>query len=163
MFDIFESREGDVWVGMYRCLAQFPGGRAPVRVWTKDNGCPATGALALGQDRDGNLWLGTDDLGAFKLAAGGILTYSTEDGIGMDSRDLGRRDARGELYIAGRTDSAGFRRRGFARAIVFMQSRPAFPRKSTYFGWRPRTKSFYRITPANGGWRLIRGYAGIPV
>src|ERR1017187_7150277 len=76
VFDIFESREGDVWVSMYRCLAQFPADGAPVRLWTKDNGLPSRGALSLGQDRDGNLWLGTDDLGAFKLAAGGILTYS---------------------------------------------------------------------------------------
>ena len=60
VFDIFESREGDVWVGIYRCLAQFPADGAPVRVWTKDNGLPRNGALSLGQDRDGNLWIGTE-------------------------------------------------------------------------------------------------------
>src|ERR1017187_9129009 len=90
-------------------LAQFPADGTPARGWTKNNGLPSHGALALAQDRDGNLWLGTDDLGAFKLAAGGILTYSTEDGIGMESVISVAETLRGEFYIAGRTDSASFR------------------------------------------------------
>ena len=62
-------------------------------MWTKDNGIPSRGVASLGQDRDGNLWLGTDEAGAFKLAAGGNLTYSTEDGIGVGQRDIGGRIA----------------------------------------------------------------------
>ena len=136
VFDIFESREGDVWVGMYRCLAQFPADGAPPRVWTKDNGLPSLGALSLGQDRDGNLWLGTDDLGAFKLAAGGILTLSTEDGIGMDSVILIAETLRGELYIGGRTALGGLRI-GFRSGEGFHAIVPRVPKKITYFGWRP--------------------------
>src|SRR5260370_1181436 len=70
--------------------------------------CPH-GALSLGQDRDGNLWMGTDDIGAFKLAAGGILTYSTEDGIEVDSVISVAQTLRGELYIGCRTESGGVR------------------------------------------------------
>ena len=62
VFDIFESRDGDVWVGLYRILAQFPADGSPVLTWTRENGLPSRGALSIGQDRDGNLWLGTDDL-----------------------------------------------------------------------------------------------------
>src|SRR5207302_10119281 len=105
VFEIFESREGDVWVGMFRCLAQFPADGAPVRVWTKDNGLPRSGALSLGQDRDGNLWIGTDDIGAFKLAGGGILTYSTEEGI--EAVQSVAETLRGELYIVSRSGPGG--------------------------------------------------------
>jgi ligand-binding sensor domain-containing protein len=135
VFDIFESQEGDVWVGMFKCLAQFPADGAPARVWTKDNGLPSHGALSLAQDRDGNLWLGTDDLGAFKLAAGGILTYSAEDGIGMDSVISVAETLRGEFYIAGRTDSGAFRV-GFRSGDGFHAIAPRVPRKINYFGWR---------------------------
>ena len=133
VFDIFESREGDVWVGMYRCLAQFPANGAPAQVWTKDNGLPPNGALSLGEDRDGNLWLGTDDLGAFKLAAGGVLTYSTEDRIEMWSVAETLRD---ELYIAGSTQSLGFRV-GFRSGAGFRDIAPRVPKSINFFGWRP--------------------------
>ena len=99
VFDIFESREGDVWVGIYRCLAQFPVDGSPVRVWNKENGLPSRGAGALGQDRDGNLWIGTGDQGAFKLAAGGILTFSVNDGIGGDGVISMAETLQGELYV----------------------------------------------------------------
>jgi ligand-binding sensor domain-containing protein/signal transduction histidine kinase len=136
VFDIFESREGDVWVGMYRCLAQFPADGAPVRVWTKDNGLPSRGVGGLAQDRDGNLWMGTGDLGAFKLAAGGILTYSIADGIGMDAVISVAETRRGELYIAGRQESEGFRI-GFRSGDGFHAIAPSVPQKIHYFGWRP--------------------------
>jgi ligand-binding sensor domain-containing protein len=109
VFDIFESNDGDVWVAMYRCLAQFPADGGPVRVWNKDNGLPSRGIGALAQDRNGNLWLGTGDQGAFKLAAGGVLTYSINDGIGVDGVISIAETIRGDLYISGRLESDGFR------------------------------------------------------
>jgi len=134
--DMFESREGDVWVGMYRGLAQFPPDGSPVQVWTKDNGLPSRGVGSLGQDRDGNLWLGTGDEGAFKLAARGILTFSTKDGIGMDAVISVAETLSGELYIAGRLESEGFRI-GIRSADGFHAIAPQVPRSITEFGWRP--------------------------
>ena len=136
VFDIFESREGDVWVSMFGYLAQFPADGTPARGWTKNNGLPSRGALSLGQDRDGNLWLGTDDLGAFKLAAGGILTYSTEDGIGVDALRSVAETLRGELYIGGNNESGPFRI-GFRSGDGFLAIEPRVPREVSFFGWRP--------------------------
>jgi ligand-binding sensor domain-containing protein/signal transduction histidine kinase len=136
VFDIFESREGDVWVGMYQCLVQFPADGAPVRVWTKENGVPLSGALSLGQDRDGNLWLGTDDIGAFKLAAGGSLTYSTGDGIVIDAVYSAAETLRGELYIAGSSVSRGFLI-GYRSGDGFRAIAPRVPKGIIDFGWRP--------------------------
>src|ERR1051326_1519696 len=69
----YSNREGDIWVGLYQYLAQFPGDETPFHVWTEHNGLPLRRILSVGQDRNGNIWLGTDDLGAYKLAAGGAL------------------------------------------------------------------------------------------
>jgi ligand-binding sensor domain-containing protein/signal transduction histidine kinase len=136
VFNIFESRDGDVWVGMYRCLADFPADGSSVRVWTKDNGLPSRGVMSLGQDRDGNLWLGTDDLGVFKLSASGILTYSAEDGIGVDVVNSVAETLRGELFIGGNQESGNFRI-GLRSGKGFRTVTPRVPRKINFFGWRP--------------------------
>ncbi len=135
VFDILETREGDIWVAMYRYLAEFPADGAPVRVWTGSNGLPSRGVGALGEDRDGNLWMGTGDMGAFKLAAGGNLTYSMSDGIGADGVISIGETRRGQLYIAGRLEAEGFRiaaRSGDA----FQAIAPRVPGNVYYFGWR---------------------------
>ena len=136
VFDIFESRDGDVWVAMYRFLAQFHADGTPVRMWTKDNGLPSRGIGNMAQDRDGNLWMGTGDQGAFKLAAGGVLTYAAEDGIGMDAVISVGETLRGELYIAGRRESEGFRI-AIRSGDGFQAISPLVPKKVYYFGWRP--------------------------
>jgi len=136
VFDIFESREGDIWVAMYRFLVQFPADGSPLLVWAKDNGLPSRGVGSLAQDRDGNLWMGTGDLGAFKLAAGGIRTYSAEDGIGMDAVISVAETLRGELYIGGRREAEGFRI-GVRSGEAFHTVAPRVPAKIHYFGWRP--------------------------
>lgn len=135
VFDVLESRDGDVWVAIYRCLAQFPADGSSAHIWTKENGLPGRGVGAIAQDRDGNLWLGTGDLGAFKLAVGGILTYSQEDGLGVDAVISIAETLGGELYAAGRQEAEGFR--------VAIRSRdrfdaiaPRVPGSVLYFGWR---------------------------
>ena len=136
VFDMFESRDGDVWVAMYRSLAQFPADGGPARVWINGNGLPSRGVGSLGQDRDGNLWMGTCDLGAFKLAAGKNLTYSPADGLGMDAVISISETLQGDLYIAGRKESEGFRV-GFRSGDGFQAIEPRVPRNVLYFGWRP--------------------------
>ena len=136
VFDIFESRDGQVWVGMYRCLAQFPADGSRAHVWTKENGLPSRGVGALGQDRDGNLWMGTGDQGLFKLAAGGMLTYTAEDGIGVDGVISIGKTLAGELFFGGRLESEGFRI-GIRSADAFRAIAPRVPEEIRYFGWRP--------------------------
>ena len=157
IFDIFESREGDIWVSMYRCLAQFPADGAPARGWTKDNGLPSRGVGALGQDRAGNLWLGTGDEGAFKLAAGRILTYSAADGIGMDAVISIAETLRGQLYIAGRLESGGFRI-GFRSGDGFRAIAPRVPKGIESFGWQPARVI---LQDHSGEWWLASSQGGL--
>lgn len=136
VFDIFEARDGDMWVGIYRCLAQFPADGGPARIWNGDNGIPSRGIGALGQDRDGNLWMGTGDVGGLKLATGGVLTYPAGSGIGVDAVIAIAETLRGELYFSGRKESEGFRI-GARSGAGFQVIEPRVPRNVKYFGWRP--------------------------
>lgn len=140
VFDIFESRKGDVWVGMYRYLAQFPEDGTAVRLWSKDNGLPSRGVGSLAEDRDGNLWMGTADQGVLKLATGGILTYSTTDGLGGDAIISIAETMRGDLYVAGRRESHGFRIATASGATssgnAFHAIAPRTARTVWDFGWR---------------------------
>ena len=83
---LFESREGDVWARMYQHLALFPANGEPPRMWRRNYGlleaewCRLT---ALGQDRDGNLWVSTDDVGVLRLAHGGSVTCYRMERSGM--------------------------------------------------------------------------------
>ncbi len=159
VFHIFESREGDVWVGMYRFLAQFPADGSRARIWSKENGLPSRGIGTLGQDRDGNLWMGTGDEGGLKLASGGILTYYAANGIGVDGVISIAETRRGELYFAGRQESEGFRvgiRSGDRFQAIPLSRVPRKP--FTYLGWRPVAGRSCRIAVSgrNGGWRSHR-------
>jgi ligand-binding sensor domain-containing protein/signal transduction histidine kinase len=136
VFQIFESREGDVWVGIYRCLVQFPANGGPGRVWNGDNGLSSRGVGTMGQDRDGNIWMGTGDEGALKLATGGVLTYSDRNGIGMDAVISIAETRRGSLYLAGRKESEGFHI-AVRTGNDFQAIAPRVPRNVKYFGWRP--------------------------
>jgi hypothetical protein len=91
--------------------------------------------VSLGQDRDGNLWLGTDELGAYKLAAG-ILSYSTGE-IGMEVVLSVDETRSGELYIAGGTGFEGSFRIGFRSGVDFKSIAPRLPRSINSFGARP--------------------------
>jgi ligand-binding sensor domain-containing protein/signal transduction histidine kinase len=133
VFMLFESREGDVWASMFQHLAQFPASGTPVRVWGKEHGLPRT-ILALGQDRDGNLWLGTDDLGAVKQTAGGLLTYTEADGLESNVYSIAETRG-GELYAAGHPPLGGLRI-NVRQGEHFLSVSPN-ARGVTYFGWRP--------------------------
>ena len=137
MFALFQSRDGDIWVGMYQYLAQFSADGAFIRLWGKEDGIPGRGPLAIGQDQDGNLWLGTDDLGVVKLAAGGFLTYSGEEIASGVVNDIAE-TASGEVYISGHPESGGLLL-SFLKDDHFQPVRPKLPPsvKEHAFGWRP--------------------------
>ena len=104
--------------------------------------------------------MGTADEGIYKLAAGGTLTYSADDGIGMDGVISVAETLRGELYIAGRLESEGFRI-GIRSGDSFRAIAPRVPTNVLYFGWRP-ARVILQDQRANGGWPAVKGYAAIP-
>jgi ligand-binding sensor domain-containing protein len=58
-----------------------PGEIQGFRKYGPANGLSDQVIYALRQDRDGNLWLGSETGGAMKIARGGIRTYTESDGL----------------------------------------------------------------------------------
>ncbi|HKF59616.1 MAG TPA: two-component regulator propeller domain-containing protein [Blastocatellia bacterium] len=79
-----ESSNGTLWTGTWTGLSRFvPGANEEegrFRSYTQANGI--SGVIALYEDSDNNLWIGTDSRGAMRLAATGFVTYNEADGLG---------------------------------------------------------------------------------
>src|ERR1043166_3301464 len=45
-----ESKNGDIWAGMFRALAQFPHDGGPVRVWKRNDGLPGKSIISIAED-----------------------------------------------------------------------------------------------------------------
>jgi signal transduction histidine kinase/ligand-binding sensor domain-containing protein len=82
---LFEARDGELWVGSPAGLIQLTrtaSNRPQIRVFTEAHGLGRGDVLSLAVDRDGNMWLATVHSGAVKLARTGFSGFGPADGIG---------------------------------------------------------------------------------
>jgi ligand-binding sensor domain-containing protein/signal transduction histidine kinase len=97
---IFESSQGQLWVGTDRGLSKLmspgPDGREEFANYTAANGIGGGQVRAVGEDRAGNLWVGS--VGANRIAKGGFTTYGTQDGLDSAHIISVREDRRGGLF-----------------------------------------------------------------
>ena len=96
-----EDSRGNVWAGLYRFgLVRFtPDGRQVVYS-AGDGYDPTYRILAIFEDREGNVWLGSDG-GLYRYRGDLISTISTRDGLDGDNTNVVLEDSRGDLWIAG--------------------------------------------------------------
>jgi ligand-binding sensor domain-containing protein/two-component sensor histidine kinase len=133
---LFQSSTGHLWIGLSTALVEWApnASRAGSRFrrYESELGVNTLFVRTLTEDRDGNLWIGTDN-GALKLARNGFTTYTEADGLSesrvsslFESRagDLG-----GMTLFSSETPLNWFDGKRF-RAI-----RPRLPRRLAYFGW----------------------------
>jgi signal transduction histidine kinase/ligand-binding sensor domain-containing protein len=88
-----------LWIGTNRGLLRLEGDRQ--EVYTAAQGLPGGDVLALGEDRDGNLWIGTASAGACQLLRDQLATRSWEEGLpdpDLAALAVGRE---GRLYALG--------------------------------------------------------------
>jgi ligand-binding sensor domain-containing protein/signal transduction histidine kinase len=135
VYCLFESSKGDIWAGMYRWLGQFPSDGGPLRIWDKKNGLAEYGVMSIGEDRDGNLWLGTSDMGVMKLSSSGFETYSQEEGISAVTSIS--ETLRGDLYAAAYQPNGTNLNLYVPRGDRFVAFQPKLPSGINYIGWRP--------------------------
>jgi ligand-binding sensor domain-containing protein/two-component sensor histidine kinase len=133
---IFQSSTGQLWIGLSTALVelvpQTSRDSSSLRYYASGLRLRKLFVQALAEDRDGNLWIGTDN-GALKLARNGFTTYTEADGLG-ESRVSALFESRaGDLGVmtifSSETPLNWFEGKRF-RAI-----RPRLPRNLSYFGF----------------------------
>ena len=76
---ILESGSGSLWVGtnggLNELVFQNDQEGQILHSYTSGNGLSDIMLKALAEDRDGNLWVGSDTGGAMKIARHGLITY----------------------------------------------------------------------------------------
>ena len=149
---LFQSADGRLWVGSGGLNEFIPGpspdSRKPrtsrgssepgdpetghFRAYTTTQGLSSSYVRTLAEDRDGNLWLGTDSGGAMKLARTGFTTYTEGDGLGAAGADAIFEDRAGKLCVI---SSGGKHLINRFDGRRFTAICPDFPKQITNFGW----------------------------
>jgi ligand-binding sensor domain-containing protein/two-component sensor histidine kinase len=135
-WSLFQSSTGQLWAGSSAALVEFvsqaspSGARFPLYV--SERVLSNLFVQTLAEDRDGNLWIGTDN-GALKLARNGFTTYTEAEGLGASHVSAIFESLAADLGVMTQGPNAAplswFEGRRF-RAI-----HPRVPRRLTYFGF----------------------------
>ena len=153
LFSVLQASTGKIWFGTSRGLAEWiPGATGTSRVfefYDMNNGMIGREADVLAEDRDGNLWIGTDGGGVIKMAASGIVSYYAQDGL------EGRTDT-GSLFETREGDLCFLEQAAIARfdGVRFVRTRPGWPAGIDYFGWGTNRLALQDRT---GDWWLATG------
>jgi ligand-binding sensor domain-containing protein/signal transduction histidine kinase len=111
---------GTLWTGALSGLSVLAPGQ-PVRHYSRTHlGNPSVEALA--EDREGNLWIGTEGGGALKLAARGAVTYTEADGLAPGQIAGLFEGPAGKLSVFSRTRDGAFISEFHDNRLVFVKA-----------------------------------------
>lgn len=97
ILSLFEDSRRNLWIGTTRGLIRYTQGA--FRTFTTDDGLPDNAISAIHEDRDGNLWLGTDGGGLVRWKEGATETFSTRNGLTSDHVWSLMEDREGNLWV----------------------------------------------------------------
>jgi signal transduction histidine kinase/ligand-binding sensor domain-containing protein len=137
---LFQSSQGTIWAATARGLSEFlPTATAEgqrFRTYTPAHGLSDREIHAIGEDHEGNLWLGTQTSGVMKMARNRFTTFIQADGLGEITINSIFENHRGELCVlstpGGHADHRCINRFDGRR---FQGVRPRLPNYITYVGW----------------------------
>ena len=136
IWSLLQTSGGRLWVssedGLRELLPDSSGRPPAFRRYTTANGLTSDYLTGLGEDRAGNLWVGTGGSGAMKMARNGFTTFGRADGLAPDVAGMVE-DSSGELYVVSRTERELVLNR--FDGTRFVQIRPRFPSQVNYLGW----------------------------
>ena len=78
---LLETSDGKLWAACFGGVSEISPDRASMRTYTVAEGLTGLGMWSLGEDRNGNLWIGSDDAGVMRLAHGGFRRFDARDGL----------------------------------------------------------------------------------
>jgi ligand-binding sensor domain-containing protein/two-component sensor histidine kinase len=133
---LFRSSDGRVWVGNWTALSEFlPSGTTVGQRFIRHTAANGVGdVLTLCEDRDGNLWIGSETHGATKVARSGFVSYGEGDGLGGTRVSQISEDRSGELCAITTDHNTGFISRYAAGRFTPFPLNLA-PRVMPSFGW----------------------------
>ena len=107
IFDLFRTSNGQLWLATPKGLSEFspdplPDGSHFVN-YTREHGLSDDAIRALIEDRDGNLWCGSESGGAMKITRSGFTSYSETDGLEHSRIAALGEDRNGELFVVTRS------------------------------------------------------------
>jgi ligand-binding sensor domain-containing protein len=103
---LYVSRSGHLWVGARGGASEWTGDSPlPFRHWGGAEGLTDRGVHAFGEDGAGNLWIGTYDEGAKRVARQGFTTYSKADGLARDHTSAYTEARDGGVFAINLSDS----------------------------------------------------------
>ncbi len=110
---LFRDRAGAIWAGTSAGIVRVDEGR--VQAFRAGDALAGSTLLTFLEDREGNVWLGTEADGLVKLHEQKFTTYTTTEGLSGNVVSSVLQDETGTIWIG--TDGAGLNRRtadGFA-------------------------------------------------
>ncbi len=96
ILDLRQSTDGRIWIATQRGLFEFDYG--VMKRYSVDNGLSSNLLRSLGEDADGNLWIGTLGSGLMKIASSGFTSFTKADGMDEIQIIFMFADPSGEFY-----------------------------------------------------------------
>jgi len=171
--EIVESADGRLWLGGSNGLYEFEPQENKLLRYTRASGLSYYRFRTLFEDRTGNLWLGTDTNGIYRLSTRGLISFEAEDrisfvrSVGLDNEnnllltafvpntELDEKGARVERDIAGRVIQAFEWRLGKLGENGFSWLVPKFPNPIARYGSGKNQLSFQ--ARSSGEWWVATG------
>jgi ligand-binding sensor domain-containing protein/signal transduction histidine kinase len=114
---LFRTSDGRIWGSFedgLNLLQQLPAGEVKTTRYTTAQGLVHNSVNNLFEDRDGNLWVGTESAGVMKIAREGFTTFREADGLSATRISSLFENSAGELCVMG-----GMYKRGWKPLNVF--------------------------------------------
>jgi ligand-binding sensor domain-containing protein len=150
--DLLQTSDGRLWIASDSGLAEFFPEADDVRFqsWTMKNGLQHDKAMALAEDSEGNLWVGTGGGGGHRLARNGFTLFGEEDGIQFGKVSAMFADQQGTLWLVNNANRYLHRLDGRAWTTI----RPYRPAAMKHLGWGSHQITFQSRT---GEWWIASG------
>jgi ligand-binding sensor domain-containing protein/signal transduction histidine kinase len=125
-----------------------------LREWTEENGLIDSSLTAMAEDRDGNLWLGTEGRGVMRVARHGFIGYTAHEGLANPQVLSIFQGGDGALYVhSGDTYQRELWLHRFDGARL-TAVRPRLPPEIGYLGWSVHQSA---VLDRSGGWWIATG------